>query len=107
VSTPNVSTQLQQATLTLDSFEKSTQPGVWPNLDKKTIIADMRSRLADPFQVNQGGQPFCGPASILFELVRKQPLRSTSKSVDVYLKQVAFKVKPGASKHLQPITHYQ
>lgn len=75
MSTPNVSTQLQQATLTLDSFERSTQPGVWPNLDKKTIIADMRSRLADPFQVNQGGQPFCGPASILFELVRKQPLR--------------------------------
>lgn len=73
--TPNEPTQLQQATLALDNFEKSAQAGVWPNLDKKTVIADMRSRLADPFKVNQGGQPFCGPASILFELVRKQPLR--------------------------------
>ncbi len=75
MATPNNSTQVQQATLALDNFEKSTKAGVWANLDKKTVIADMRSRLADPFQVNQGGQPFCGPASILFELVRKQPLR--------------------------------
>ena len=73
--TPDNATQIQQASQALDNFEKSTQPGVWTNLDKKTVIADMRSRLADPFQVNQGGQPFCGPASILFELVRKQPLR--------------------------------
>jgi hypothetical protein len=57
------------------NFEKSNVPGVWATLDKNQVLADMRSRLADPFQVNQGGQPFCGPASILFELIRKQPLR--------------------------------
>jgi hypothetical protein len=39
------------------------------------VLAEMKIRLNDPFQVNQGQQPFCGPASILFELVRKQPLR--------------------------------
>ena len=75
MSTPNPSVQLQQANQALDNFEKSAKAGVWSSIDKKTIIADMRSRLADPFHVNQGGQPFCGPASILFELVRKQPLR--------------------------------
>ena len=56
-------------------FEKSIAPSAWPFLDKATIIADMRARVKNPFQVNQGGQPFCGPAAVLFELIRKQPRR--------------------------------
>jgi hypothetical protein len=56
-------------------FAQSMAPNVWPFLDKATILAELRSRIHDPFQVNQGGQPFCGPATVLFELVRKQPLR--------------------------------
>ncbi len=56
-------------------FEQSIAPSAWPFLDKSTLIAELRSRIHDPFQVNQGGQPFCGPAAVLFELVRKQPLR--------------------------------
>ena len=59
----------------LAEFEKSTTPSIWSSLDKKQVLADMRIRLNDPFQVNQGGEPFCGPVSILFELVRKQPLK--------------------------------
>lgn len=62
-------------TQALADFENSTAPSVWASLDKKQVIADIKTRLTDPFQVSQGGQPFCGPASILFELVRKQPLR--------------------------------
>lgn len=65
----------EQAQAALTDFEQSNKVGVWSYLDKQTIINEMRSRISDPFQVNQGGQPFCGPASILFELVRKQPLR--------------------------------
>ncbi len=59
----------------LATFAQSTQPGVWPHLDKTEIVRDMRSHLRNPYSVNQGQQPFCGPASVLFELVRKQPLR--------------------------------
>lgn len=59
----------------LADFEKSTAPSVWSSLDKNQVLADIRIRLSDAFKVNQGQQPFCGPASILFELVRKQPLR--------------------------------
>ncbi|NEU73221.1 hypothetical protein PI95_011765 [Hassallia byssoidea VB512170] len=62
-------------TSAIADFEKSNVPGVWATLDKNQVLADMRSRVLDPFLVNQGGQPFCGPASILFELIRKQPLR--------------------------------
>jgi hypothetical protein len=65
----------QQAMDAIAAFEQSLLQGVWPHLDKKTIVAEMRSRVTDPFKVNQGQQPFCGPASILFELIRKQPVR--------------------------------
>ncbi len=68
-------TLVPQAETAIAQFQQSTVPGVWTSLDKNQVIADMRSRIHDPFQVNQGTQPFCGPASILFELVRKQPLR--------------------------------
>ncbi len=68
-------TPIQQAQQALTDFEQSNVAGVWPSLDKKQVVAQMRSRIDDPFQVNQGAQPFCGPASIAFELVRKQPLR--------------------------------
>lgn len=64
---------VQQAEAAIAEFEQSIAPGAWPFLDKATILADLRSRVHDPFQVNQGGQPFCGPAAVLFELVRKQP----------------------------------
>jgi hypothetical protein len=51
VPTSDNSTQIQQASQAIDNFEQSTQAGVWTNLDKKVVIADMRSRLADPFKV--------------------------------------------------------
>jgi hypothetical protein len=59
----------------LTDFENSKTLGVWASVDKKQLVAEMRLRLNDPFQINQGAQPFCGPAAIVFELVRKQPLR--------------------------------
>jgi hypothetical protein len=66
---------VQEAEAAIDDFEKSSAPGAWLFLDKATIIAEMRSRVHDPFQVNQGEQPFCGPAAVLVELIWKQPLR--------------------------------
>ncbi|MBD1940815.1 hypothetical protein H6F50_00385, partial [Coleofasciculus sp. FACHB-712] len=53
---PNL-TDLQQAQQAIADFEQSSAPSVWSSLDKQQVIADMRSRLIDPFQVNQGGQP--------------------------------------------------
>lgn len=68
----------QQVGLARDAiaeFERSRVPGVWPGLDRDRIVAGMRSRLDDPFRVRQGGQPFCGPAAIGFELIRRDPVR--------------------------------
>ncbi len=72
VATSAASSEIKTALL---AFEQSEQPGVWTQLDKSQLIQEVRSRLSNPFRVNQGQQPFCGPASILFELIRKHPLR--------------------------------
>lgn len=66
---------LQEAEAAIGDFEQSIAPSAWTFLDKATVIAEIRARVRNPFQINQGGQPFCGPAAVLFELVRKQPLR--------------------------------
>lgn len=66
---------IQPALEAIADFEKSKVPGVWPGLNKGQMLAEMRARAIDPFQINQGGQPFCGPAAIVFELVRRDPLR--------------------------------
>ncbi|MEB3214122.1 MAG: hypothetical protein VKL39_22430 [Leptolyngbyaceae bacterium] len=59
----------------IDAFEQSQAPGVWPHLEKAEVIATLRDRIANPFRLDQKQQPFCGPTSIVFELIRKQPIR--------------------------------
>lgn len=59
----------------LAKFALSPQTGVWNHLDKRQILNDLRERIADPYQIQQGEQPFCGPAAVVFELIRKQPHR--------------------------------
>lgn len=76
--------EFSQAKQALVTFEKSAKPGVWPHLSKKTVVANMRSLLADPFRIDQKQQPFCGPTSIVFELIRKQPLRYVQMCQQLY-----------------------
>ncbi|MDT9177877.1 MAG: hypothetical protein P5683_10440 [Limnospira sp. PMC 1279.21] len=65
--------QLQMAMDAIAQFEASPVPGVWLGLDREQVISEMRSRLQNPFSLSQGGQPFCGPAVIIFELIRHHP----------------------------------
>jgi hypothetical protein len=73
-----------QALAALAEFARSPQPGLWPHLDKGEMVQEMRRRLRDPYSVNQGPQPFCGPASVLFELIRKFPLRYVDMCRSLY-----------------------
>ncbi len=73
VQLPN-SPQVRQAIAEINAFEQSKVPGVWRGLDKNQVISQLRSRLSNPLIVNQGSQPFCGPAVIIFELIRRHPL---------------------------------
>jgi hypothetical protein len=68
-------TKISAAEAAIAQFAQSPLPGVWPFLDKATLLVELRDRVQNPFQVSQGGQPFCGPAVVLFELVRTQPVK--------------------------------
>jgi hypothetical protein len=62
--------------LEMQAFEASGAPGVWPQIAKADLVADMRATLADPIQqVDQNVSQFCGPTSIVFELIRRMPRR--------------------------------
>lgn len=63
------------ATFAIDQFEASSAPGVWPQIAKPTLIAELRERRSDATHVSQVHSDFCGPTSIAYELVRTQPRR--------------------------------
>jgi hypothetical protein len=58
----------------LIDFERSTQPGAWPRIAKQELIKDIRQKLANPYSVNQGATPLCGPAAIVFALLSRSPV---------------------------------
>ncbi|MEZ2230250.1 hypothetical protein [Microcoleus sp.] len=65
----------QKVDAAISEFERSQISGVWAGLNKTQIIAEMRDRIQNPFQINQSGQPFCGPAAVAFTLLNQNPLR--------------------------------
>lgn len=61
---------------TLQNFERSTAPGVWPQIDKASLAADVRATVTDPeTQVYQAKAQFCGPTSIVLEFAKRMPRR--------------------------------
>jgi hypothetical protein len=63
------------ATFSIDQFAASAAPGVWPQIDKPTLIQNLRDRRWNPTKINQINSNFCGPTSIVFELARTQARR--------------------------------
>jgi hypothetical protein len=59
----------------LMAFNDSPESGVWPNLSKDDLLANIRDIVKDPLNVAQGSTPFCGPAAVVYELVSRFPLR--------------------------------
>lgn len=57
----------------LENFRNSTAPSKWPEIDKDQLVEDMKDRICDPIKVNQKGSDLCGSASIVYELVKRDP----------------------------------
>jgi hypothetical protein len=72
---PSLAERQYRAQQALAAFRAAAPPGVWPQLAGQQIADEIAQRLNDPFLVNQEPEPLCGPAVIVFELVRKQPDR--------------------------------
>jgi hypothetical protein len=70
---------------TLQNFESSTTPGVWPQIDKAALMSDVRATVADPEgQVYQARAQFCGPCSIIVELAKNMPRRYVRVCQELY-----------------------
>ncbi len=69
----------------LAEFEKSSKAGVWKNIPKPLLITDMRDILKNPVgTIKQLNAPLCGPASILYALVRRDPVKFVRMCRDLY-----------------------
>ncbi|MGC9504405.1 hypothetical protein [Baaleninema sp.] len=68
----------------IDQFARSKMSGMWPKLDKATLIEQLRSRVRNPLCIDQGKQPLCGPASIAFALAQKDPVRYVQICRNIY-----------------------
>lgn len=78
----------------IEQFRNSNFPSKWPNVDKAKLLEDIIKSVKDPFQINQNYTPFCGPASITFDLVSKQPIQYVRFIKQIYEKG-QFKTKDG------------
>lgn len=83
-SVADVPIPVDPVTQAITRFETSPEPGVWPNIRKVDLLADIRKRTEDPYLVNQDGTPLCGPAAIVFELVSRQPSRYVEICQELY-----------------------
>ncbi len=68
----------------IDEFERSTEPGVWPQIDKAPLIEQLRERRLDASKIRQRRSQFCGPTSIVYELARTQPRRYVALCRQLY-----------------------
>jgi hypothetical protein len=68
----------------IESFVSAppVSPGIWPNITKLSVTHDLTvvttptAEKPDPaVNIDQDGQNLCGPAAILYELAKRQPLR--------------------------------
>ncbi|MEO0358214.1 MAG: hemopexin repeat-containing protein, partial [Pseudomonadota bacterium] len=56
-----------------DGFGASTAPTHWPNLNRRTLVRELKETLKDPNLIRQRGTPFCGPAALLYVMVKERP----------------------------------
>lgn len=95
------------AYLAVLDFAKSTAPGVWPHANKAWIVDELVDRLRDPSRVNQDDNPTCGPASVLFELIRRNPVRYVAMARDLFEKgsyqMQTTALRPTDSLRLSPL----
>jgi len=57
------------------NFINSTKTGMWPKLDKLTIINEMYDRCIDPAKISQKSWGCCGVVAVLYWLAKKNPVR--------------------------------
>jgi hypothetical protein len=66
-----------QALKDIDTFSASATLGKWAPaaVNKPALVLDMKNTVENPLLVDQGGENLCGPAAIVYELVKRDPIK--------------------------------
>jgi hypothetical protein len=67
---------MQRYALAGVELRKLAQPGDhrWKNVNRDTVVSEVRARLRDPALIRQDPTGFCGPLAIVLEWARRRPL---------------------------------
>jgi hypothetical protein len=91
------SPRIYAANLVCDFLRRSGH-GQWPHLDRDEVGVGMLIRIAYPSSLHQHNTNLCGPAAILFNLLRDRPAAYAQFAIDMYergeAKMVNISIKP-------------
>jgi hypothetical protein len=91
------STRIYAADLVCDFLRRSGH-GRWPHLDRDEVGVGMLMRIAYPSSLDQNKTNLCGPASVVFNLLRDRPGAYARFAIDMYergeAKMVDISIKP-------------
>lgn len=73
VSLAELEARFGSAGRALRQLATGTSAGAWPVLGRAQVVAELQDRVVDPAMIQQRNTGLCGPASILFELGRRDP----------------------------------
>jgi hypothetical protein len=80
-------------------FEKRNGDIAFGEINRKTVAAELRDRIAKPSEIDQGQSSLCGPAVFIYCLAKRKPMQYAQYVIDLYEKGEAtigrLKVKPG------------
>ncbi len=68
----------------IDEFEKKSGNGVFPNIDRKQLVADLKARMAKPSLVDQSYASLCGPACMAYIVLSKLPAAWAAYVMSLY-----------------------
>jgi hypothetical protein len=62
-----------EALTMLDDFANGDKTPVFRNANRATVADEMRKRVDNPSLINQGQSGTCGPASLVYDLLSRDP----------------------------------
>jgi hypothetical protein len=57
---------------------------VFPHIDRRELGASLVDRIDNPGLIQQGAAPLCGPASLVFDLITRDPMGYAQFAIDLY-----------------------
>lgn len=57
----------------LADFEANKEDGVFPKIKRTDVAAGIKERLTHPEKIDQGSSSLCGPAALMFAVLKKSP----------------------------------